>query len=84
MASLQDVLGTQMQTLTAEVSSIKKGHGDLASRLGQMRPQAPGGGGGAAGRKCYFFDQKGHNQAECPMFLKMKKEASKSAQADDE
>ena len=84
MASLQDVLGTQMQTLTAEVSSIKKGHGDLASRLGQMRPQAPGGGGGLAGRKCYFCYQKGHNQAECPMFLKMKKEATKGAAADDD
>jgi hypothetical protein len=82
MASLQEVLGTQMQTLTSEVSSIKKGHGDLASRIGQMRPQAPG--GGSAGRKCYFCDQKGHNQAECPMFLKMKKEASKGAATDEE
>ena len=83
MAFMQDALGAQMQTLAAEVNGIKKGHGDLASRIGQIRPP-PGGGGGNAGRKCYFCDQKGHNQAECPLFLKMKKEASKGAQADEE
>ena len=83
MVSMQEALGAQMQTLAAEVNGIKKGHGDLASRIGQIRLPT-GGGGGAAGRKCYFCEQKGHTQAECPMFAKMKKEAQKGAQADDE
>jgi hypothetical protein len=66
-------MGTQMSALASEVSTIKKGHGDLLSRIGQIR--APGGspgGGGAEGRKCYLCGEKGHQQAQCPLLKQIK------------
>ena len=68
-----DKMGTQMSALASEVSSIKKGHGDLLSRIGQIR--APGGspgGGGVEGRKCYLCGEKGHQQAQCPLLKQIK------------
>jgi hypothetical protein len=67
-----DKMGTQMSALATEVSSIKKGHGDLLSRIGQIRPGGPPGGGGAEGRKCYLCGEKGHQQAQCPLLKQIK------------
>jgi hypothetical protein len=66
-------MGTQMSALASEVSTIKKGHGDLLSRIGQIRsPGGAPGGGGAEGRKCYLCGEKGHQQAQCPLLKQIK------------
>ena len=83
MLSMQQTLGTQMETLAAEVTSIKKGHGDLASRIGQLRP-GPAGDAPRAGVKCYFCEEKGHTQANCPELAKQKKKKKALAAEEDE
>ena len=82
MMSMQQTLATQMDTLAAEVTSIKKGHGDLASRIGQLRDKPVG--EPRAGVKCYFCEGKGHTQANCPELAKQKKIKALAAAQDDE
>ena len=84
MVTLQESLGSQISSLASEVSGIKKGHGDLASRIGQIKPSG-GGLSEPGGRKCYYCGEPGHTQQNCPALAKLKKKAAAAdAKGDDD
>ena len=84
MVTLQESLGSQISSLAAEVSGIKKGHGDLASRIGQIKPNG-GGGSDVTERTCYYCGEPGHTQQNGPALSKLnKKAAAADAKGDDD
>ena len=84
MSAFSEKIGAQMQSLATEVGSLKKGHGDLMSRVGQIRDKPPGGGdaAGKGGRKCYFCKEAGHQQAECPLAARLLAQQEKEAKSE--
>ena len=81
MSAFSEKIGAQVQSLATEVGSLKKGHGDLMSRVGQIRDKPSGGGdaAGKGGRKCYFCKEAGHQQADCPLAARLLAQQEKAA-----
>ena len=83
MSTFSEKISAQVQSLTSEVGSLKKGHGDLMSRMGQIRDKPDGpGAAGKGGRKCYFCKEAGHQQAECPLAARLLAQQEKEAKGE--